>query len=81
MNNNFDFDFAASAAEDAVNLIAAVETLLDPLTDTGRPDAADLYELTARAKMIETTLRTARNKAQDVVHQFQRATVLSSISA
>lgn len=78
MNNNFDFDTAAAVTEDALNLIEATQELLFPLTDTPNPSPSDFYDLARRARMIDATLRAARDKAQDacaMYHQRDAAAV------
>lgn len=73
MNNSFDFDTAQARAEDALNLVEAVSELLEPLTDTPSPDPSDLYDLVRRARMIDTTLRAARDYLQDAIAAFHTA--------
>ncbi len=78
MNNNFDFDTAAAITEDALFLIEATQELLLPLTDTPNPSPTDFYDLARRARMIDATLRAARDKAQDacaMYHQRDAAAV------
>lgn len=73
MNNNFDFDAAMSNTEDALALIETVQELLDPLTAYTRPGIEEFAELTRRARMIDATLRAARDKAQDAAALFHKA--------
>lgn len=73
MNNNFDFDAAMSNTEDALALIETVQELLDPLTAYTRPGLEEMAELTRRARMIDVTLRAARDKAQDAAALFHKA--------
>ena len=57
-----------ASAEDALNLIDTVDELLAPLTQTGsEPDPSELYDLSHRAKMIDSTLRAAREKVEEIV--------------
>lgn len=73
MNNNFDFDAAMSNTEDALALIETVQELLDPLTAYTRPGIEEMAELARRARMIDVTLRAARDKAQDAAALFHKA--------
>lgn len=73
MNNNFDFDAAMSNTEDALALIETVQELLDPLTAYTRPGLEEMAELTRRARMIDVTLRAARDKARDAAALFHKA--------
>lgn len=73
MNKNFDFDTAMSNTEDALYLIETVQELLDPLTSYTRPGLEEMAELTRRARMIDATLRAARDKAQDAAALFHKA--------
>lgn len=73
MNNNFDFDAAMANTEDALALIETVQELLDPLTAYTRPGLEEMAELTRRARMIDVTLRAARDKAQDAAALFHKA--------
>lgn len=73
MNNNFDFDAAMSNTEDALALIETVQELLDPLTAYTRPGLEEMAELTRRARMIDVTIRAARDKAQDAAALFHKA--------
>lgn len=73
MNNNFDFDAAMSNTEDALALIETVQELLDPLTAYTRPGLEEMAELSRRARMIDVTLRAARDKAQDAAALFHKA--------
>lgn len=73
MNNNFDFDAAMSNTEDALALIETVQELLDPLTAYTRPGIEEMAELARRARMIDATLRAARDKAQDAAALFHKA--------
>lgn len=72
MNKNFDFDTAAAVTEDALNLIEATQELLFPLTDTPNPSHSDFYDLARRARMIDATLRAARDKAQDACALYHK---------
>ena len=69
-NHTFDFDAAMSNTEDALDLIEATQELLYPLLDNPKPTAEDLYQLTRRARMIDATLRAARDKTQDALALF-----------
>lgn len=73
MNHNFDFDEAMSNTEDALALIETVQELLDPLTTYTRPGIEEMAELVRRARMIDVTLRAARDKAQDTAALFRKA--------
>lgn len=81
MNNNFDFDTAAAVTEDALNLIEAVQELLLPLTDTPNPSPSDFYDLARRARMIDATLRAARDKAQDACALYHKPDANAQTSA
>lgn len=72
MNNNFDFDTAAAVTEDALFLIETTQELLIPLTDTPNPSPSDFYDLARRARMIDATLRAARDKAQDACALYHK---------
>lgn len=81
MNTNFDFDTAAAVTEDALNLIEATQELLIPLTDTPNPSPADFYDLARRARMIDATLRAARDKAQDACAMYhQRDAAVTTVA-
>lgn len=73
MNPNFDFDTAETRVDDALALIETVAELLYPLTDTPNPSPADLYDITRRARMIDATIRAARDKAADALAMFHAA--------
>lgn len=81
MSGKFDFDSAASCTEDALNLIDAVDELLSPLTQTGEPDASDLYDIKRRARMIDSTLRAARRNTAEALSLFRAADVEVDIPA
>ena len=53
-------------AADAISLIDTVDELLEPLTQD-EPDASDLYDIKRRARMIDSTLRAARGKVEEIV--------------
>ena len=75
MSGKFDFDTCASCTEDALNLIDAVDELLAPITQSGEPDASDLYDIKRRARMIDSTLRAARRSTEDALRLFHAADV------
>ena len=81
MSGKFDFDTAASCTEDALNLIDAVDELLAPLTQSGEPDASDLYDIKRRARMIDSTLRAARRNAAEALVLFRSADVAVDLPA
>ena len=82
MSGKFDFDSCASCTEDALNLIDAVDELLSPLTQSGRnPDASAIYEITRRARMIDSTLRAARNNTAQALRLFHAADVAVDLPA
>ena len=62
-----------ASAEDALNLIDTVDELLAPLTqhEPGHElTEEEVYTLTHRAKMIDSTLRAAREKVVEIVKQI-----------
>lgn len=62
-----------ASAEDALNLIDTVDELLAPLTqDEPGHDLTkeEVYELTRRAGMIDSTLRAAREKVEEIAKQI-----------
>ena len=62
--------------QDAVSLINTVDELLAPLTQeaTGHElTKEEIYNLTRRARMIESTLRAAREKVEGIVKLIDAA--------
>lgn len=80
MTTNFDFDTAMSHTEDALDLIEATQELLYPLLDNPQPSPDDLYQLARRARMIDATLRAARDKTQDALALFHSADAVPTVA-
>ena len=62
--------------QDAVSLINTVDELLAPLTQeaTGHElTKEEIYDLTRRARMIDSTLRAAREKVEGIVKMIDTA--------
>ena len=67
--NNFFFEAGANA-QDAISLIDAVDELLSPLTQDNpghELTKEEVYDLTRRARMIDSTLRAAREKVDRIL--------------
>lgn len=67
---------AGANAADAASLIDAVDDLLSPLTQDGpghELTKEEVYTLTRRARMIDSTLRAAREKADGILKLIDAA--------
>lgn len=81
MSGKFDFDTCAAYTEDALYLIEALDELLAPLTQNGKPDQSDIYDITRRARMIDATLRAAKEKTWRAVSLYKAADVAVDLPA
>jgi hypothetical protein len=68
--NTMDILAVGANAADAISLIDTVDELLEPLTqDEPGHDLTqeEIYTLSRRARMIDSTLRAARGKVEEIV--------------
>ena len=67
---------AGASAQEAASLIETVDELLSPLTQDSpghELTEEEIYTLTRRARMIDSTLRAAREKVERIVQLIDAA--------